>query len=146
MAFFTDLKPSRAASFICVSVCLFGPETQQKQHKPYRISHLNKSPISHGLKYLQLKKWNVGFWLGKGRGGGFTWDTKFVWGEKQLLMAKRGSTCMSGVLHIVYNLWGLPATTSLTNQILEMAPQEPPVTTAKKGKGAKLNKYSQLLL
>ena len=33
MAFFTDLKPSRAASFICVSVCLFGPEMQQKQHK-----------------------------------------------------------------------------------------------------------------
>ena len=53
---------------------------------------------------------------------------------------------MSGVLHIVYNLGGLPATTSLTNQILEMAPQEPPVTTAKKGKGSKLNKYSQLLL
>ena len=47
---------------------------------------------------------------------------------------------------MVYNLGGLPATTSLTNQILEMAPQEPPVTTAKKGKGAKLNKYSQLLL
>ena len=53
---------------------------------------------------------------------------------------------MSGVLHMVYNLGGLPATTSLTNQILEMAPQDPPVTTAKKGKGRKLNKYSQLLL
>ena len=53
---------------------------------------------------------------------------------------------MSGVLQMVYNLGGLPATTSLINQMLEMAPQDPPVTTAKKGKGGKLNKLSQLLL
>ena len=65
--------------------------------------------------------------------------SSYLW-QKEEVHVCLGSSIM------VYNLGGLPATTSLTNQILEMAPQEPPVTTAKKGKGAKLNKYSQLLL
>ena len=69
MAFFTDLKPSRAASFICVSVCLFGPETQQKQQA---IGNITLKQITHfpwtEVPTAEKMKCRILIWEGKGWG------------------------------------------------------------------------------